>query len=513
MIIRKPYAFLIKNFRLINFLILVFSLFVVYRSSIALDFFNEYVDTRQFIENADLINDTIPFSMIIVSGILVFLSMSIAVLFKKKDKPTLFYFYAVIYYIVFIVICIISRGIIKTIIYDGLDPRISRIVRDIWLIGTILQFAVVAFSLVRTLGFDVKKFNFGEDLHELKISEEDNEEIEVTTRFDSDKVRMRNAMKKEELKAFFYENKVVIIIIIIILVVVIPSVFVAKSIVDNRKYQMDEVIDLKKFNLKITGAYISKKDNSGKTLFHGKNSYLIVLFNIENFTENERGITLNNLRIEVNGNVYMPKINYYNYFTDIGEGYNNNKISDESKDFIAIYVISDEDLKHEMIIRYADKLTVKDSKVNAIYYRTIIEPERLDKEINIVNNKIGDSLFFKYGKTDKVNFGVNHYNLKDKFIYDTNGKSKYIINSVGLVLSINYNYESNTVSFSKFINDFVSIKYKYNGNMFVQNIKNITPNGYNGKEVYFAVSETLKDATEIYLVINTRNTEYMYKIK
>jgi hypothetical protein len=93
-----------------------------------------------------------------------------------------------------------------------------------------------------------------------------------------------------------------------------------------------------------------------------------------------------------------------------------------------------------------------------------------------------------------------------------NGKTKYIINNVGLVLSLNYSYASN-VSFPDFINDFVSIKYRYNGNMFVQNIKNITPKGYKSNEVYFAVSEILKDATEIYLVVNTRNTEYMYKIK
>lgn len=512
MIIRKPYAFLIKNFRLINLLILVFSLLVVYRSSIALDFFNDYVDTRQFIENDNLINDTIPLFMIIISGMLVFLSMAIAILFKKKDKPTLFYFSAVIYYIIFIIVCFVSRGIIKTIIYDGLDPRISRIVRDIWFIGTILQFAVVAFSLVRTLGFDVRKFNFGEDLHELEISDEDNEEIEVVTRFDSDKAKMRAAMQREELKAFFLENKVMIILILFILIVVIPGAFIAKNIVDNKRYQIGEVIDLNKFDLKITGAYLSKKDYTGKTLFKGNNSYLVVSFNIKNFTDKERGITLNNLRLEVNGKIYMPKTSYYEYFTDIGVGYDNNKIGNESKNFIAVYVISDDDINHEMIIRYADKLTVKDSKVNAVYYRTIIKPENIDRNINVVNYKLGNSLLFDYNKKDNINFSVSHYNLKDKFTYDVNGKTKYIINNVGLVLSLNYSYASN-VSFSDFINDFVSIKYRYNGNMFVQNIKNITPKGYKSNEVYFAVSEILKDATEIYLVVNTRNTEYMYKIK
>ena len=32
-------------------------------------------------------------------------------------------------------------------------------------------------------------------------------------------------------------------------------------------------------------------------------------------------------------------------------------------------------------------------------------------------------------------------------------------------------------------------------------------------EIYFSVSESLKDATEIYLLVNVRNTEYVYKIK
>ena len=72
---------------------------------------------------------------------------------------------------------------------------------------------------------------------------------------------------------------------------------------------------------------------------------------------------------------------------------------------------------------------------------------------------------------------------------------------------------SSSISFPDFIKDFVTIKYKYNGNMFVQKINNITPKGYKTNEMYLAVSENLKDATEIYLVINTRNTEYIYKIK
>lgn len=512
MILRKPYAFLIKNFRLINFLILLFSSYILYRTSIALDFFNEYVDTRQFIESETLISDTIPISIVFFSILLIVGCTSIAVLFKKKDKPALFYIAGVIYYFIFIIICFISRGMIGIIIFDGLDPRIARIIRDIWLIAAFLQIPVIGFSLVRTLGFDIKKFNFGEDLEELKISDEDNEEIEVSTRFDADKLKMKAAMQREELKSFFYENKFMIILILILLIVVIPTTLIARNIVLNKRYKVGEVIDLDDFKLKITGAYVTKKDYKGNTLFHGDNSYLIVSFNINNLKEKERGITLNNLRLEVNNKIYMPKISYYESFKDIGNGYNDNKISKESKDYIAVYTISDEDLNHEMIVRYADKLTVKDSKVNAFYYRTIVEPENIDIDKTKVNRSVGEELVIDYKELKNTKFKITHYNLKDKFTYDVSGKTKYIINNTGLVLSINYEFTSDNISFSEFIDNYVTIKYKYNNCNYTQKINNITP--YSSKnEIYFAVTESMKDASEINLIVNVRNTEYVYKIK
>ena len=148
--------------------------------------------------------------------------------------------------------------------FEGLDPRIARIIRDTWLIVSIIQIVVVVFSLVRTLGFDVKKFNFGEDLHELQVDEEDNEEVEITTRFDADKVKMKAAMQREELKAFFYENKLMVILVLILLFVVIPSTFAARSYVVNKRYKVGEVIDLNKFNLK-------RKNTMYETIYIEKN--------------------------------------------------------------------------------------------------------------------------------------------------------------------------------------------------------------------------------------------------
>jgi len=517
MIIRKPYAFLIKNFRLIHFIMLVISGFVLLKSLSIYDFFKDYAAHRQFIESETLVSDTIPIWIMLFSIILIVAASSIIVLFNKKDKPKLFYITNVIYYVIFIIICIISRGIITTIIYDGLDPRISRIVRDIWLIAFILQIIVVGFYLIRTLGFDVKKFNFGEDVNELKIDAEDNEEYEINTRFDADKVKMKAAMQKEELKAFFYENKLMIVAILVLLLVVIPGTFLARNIIANRRYTVGQEIDLDNFTFKITDSYITKKDYKGENLFVGDNSYLIIKFNIENESTAERGINLNNLRLEINEKVYMPTTTYYQYFTDLGTGYNNQKISKGNKEYIVVYVVNDDELKNDIVVRYADKMSVKNSEITALYYRFNIKPKKLDENIQTVTNTLNQEMLVNLEKKLETKIKILHYNIKDKFTYESQNKTKYIINSTGLTLSLNYTFSSDTkdslTSFSELLEKYGTIKYVVDDLAYSQKIVNITPKAYSSNDIFLAVSENIKDASSIELVFKVRNIEYVYKIK
>lgn len=513
MIIRKPYAFIIKHFKLIHFFILLLSSYILFVSFNILDFFNEYVDTRQFLESETLVTDIVPASIVIFSILLILLSTLIMVLFRKKEKPTMFYIASVIYYFILIVLCFVSRSTIKTIMFDGIDPRISRIIRDMWLISVMLQFAVVIFSLVRTLGFDIKKFNFGEDLHELQIEDEDSEEVEINSRFNADKVRMSIRMQRHEFKSFFYENKFIIIFIAILSLVIIPSAFIAKNIVENKRYQVGEIIDLKGFNFTIEEAYTTKRDYNGKQLLKGDTSYLILKLNLTNLEEKERGIKLNNLRLEVNNKIYVPKTNYYDYFEDLGIGYENNEIPKGTKNYIAVYIINDEDLNNELIVRYADKITVKKSQANAKYYRFIITPENLDSKKTSFNQTIRNDIIVNYNKENTAKLNISHYNVSDKFTYELNGKTKYIINNVGLVMMLNYEFTSESITFKDFIDKYIYISYKYKGNIYKKKINNITPSYYKDKSMFISVSENMKDVTEISLVVQTRNSEYIYKLK
>lgn len=513
MIIRKPYAFLIKNFKLIHFVMLLIAAFVMYKTNNTLSFFNDYVSTRQFIESETLVNDTISILMAVFAFILIFGSVSIVVLFRKKDKPTLFYIASIIFYMAFIALVIASRGILTEIILNGIDPRVARLVRDIWLISFWLQVILVVFYFIRALGFDIKKFNFGEDIHEFKIEAEDNEEFELTTRFDADKAKMRAAMRKEEWKSFYFENRFMIILILFLLIVVIPGAFVAKNIIDSKKYAENEVIKLNELEFKVVETYVTKRNYKGESIFKDDNSFLIVKFNLNNLTEKELGIKLNNLRVESHGNVYEYNNTYYELFTDLGKGYVAQTVSKSSKDFIAVYVVKDSDLEvdenNNIILRYASRIAVKNNEAKATYYRIIINPQNLDTDVNTKNLELGEEL-----RVTGTVMNLEHYNIKDKFTYEVSNKTKYIVNPVGLVLLLNYEYANgNNMKISEFLSTYSKIKYTVGDKTYTENIKDITPNNYDKKELYLAVSETIKDADSVNLVIKLRTNEYIYKIK
>ena len=153
MIVRKPYAFLIKNFRFIHFLILIFSTYILYKSKLLFDFFNKYASTRQVLTAENIAHTYVPTLLIIFSFIVVALSLIIFILLKTKDKPKTLYFVIICYYVAFIVFSFISRGAINTIVIEGLAPKEARLLRDISLIAFIIQIIFSILFLVRTLRY------------------------------------------------------------------------------------------------------------------------------------------------------------------------------------------------------------------------------------------------------------------------------------------------------------------------------------------------------------------------
>lgn len=518
MIVRKPYAFLIKNFRLIHFFILIFSSYVLYKSNRLFVFFSNYASTRQIFStnNATIY---IPLLVFIFSILIVLFSIVIYILLREKDKPKLFYIFIIIFYILFMIFAVVSSMTITEIELEGIDPQRSRIIRDISLVFYLLQIVFCVFTLIRTLGFDIKKFHFGEDLQSLQIEVTDDEEIEIVSGINTDKLLRQKEMKKEELKAFYLENKGIIISILFLLIVVIPGIFIIKNTRENKRYNENEIVQLNNINLKILKSYTTKYDFKGKKLLKGNNSYLIVKFNLTNFSNKEIGINLTNLRLETDNNVYSANTTNYESFIDLGVGYYEQKLKgNESKDFIAVFIINDSEVINKLIVRYASNITYTNKQVNATYKRIIITPIQLNKLSDGIKVSLNENMNFNNSMLKDTNFTISAYGIKDKYTYKYNNIEKYIINDNGLVLKIDYKLElDDEINYiqdvSELISKYATLIYTYNNKEYKIDIVDITPSGNSEKSIFLSVDENMKEATNIKFIFNVRNMEYTYIIK
>ena len=93
MILRKPYALLIKHFRLIHGVLLALITYLLYRTNIILRFLQEYISTDEIITGKDFTGElfnslmfSLPFVVIIF-----FLILLWVMIYKKKKK--LYYIY------------------------------------------------------------------------------------------------------------------------------------------------------------------------------------------------------------------------------------------------------------------------------------------------------------------------------------------------------------------------------------------------------------------------------------
>lgn len=515
MVIRKPYLFLIKNFRLIHFFLLVISIYVLYKVGIIYSFFNDYVSTRQVVMGITS-SMYIPRLLYFMLILLLLFSGAIFILLKQKDKPIAFYLMNIIYTIALFAICIISSRLILEMSADGIDPTLSRLIRDIWLMAELFQIFFLVFFFIRAIGFDFNKFKFGEDLAQIQITDEDNEEVEINAVFNIEKARMNAAMQREELKLFFYQYKVIIIVILVIVFAILPATFISKKIISERKWNENQIVKIDSLELKVLNTYITKNDYLGNTVYNGDNSFVIVEFEALN-KSNEASLILENMRLEVGNMVYLSDSTNSDSFVDIGKSYSTQKINNQVNKYIVSFIVTDDILENQMIFRYSNSLGIKNGEIVGNYYRIILNPKKIDNSKLQHNVELGNSMNFSDSYLKNTSLNILKYDIKEDVTYQYNNSTKCVVNSQGLILELDYNL---TLDSSLTINNILELlskygklKYVYNNRTYTTNIEELSAPSYGENKFLIPVSENVKDASSIELLFELRNNTYTYKIK
>ena len=421
MIFRKPYALFIKYFRLLHG-ILSFLIFLLFFCSVSLyNFFRIYsVDFRsaltEFSPSKYLgVLNFIELFLIIVLFI-IFLAVSI-----YKDKPKKAYIFGLLIYVYVLVYYYITNvTLIKLDSSYVLEVMTTNLYRDFALIGAILQFVSFIFALVRTLGFDIKNFDFSSDLEKMDISEKDSEEIEVALNIDKNEGIRKGRFALRNAKYFYFEHKFFINIgaIGVSLLLVLVVYFSSRAYYKN--YNQGQPFSVNGYSMNVQDSYILDSDVNGvKLVSEGDNpgAVLAIRFQVKS-SASKQTFNMGLVSLRIGEFVYKPSVELANNLYDIGTAYDDDVLSDEYETYILAFEIPSKFASKKMKLRVNDSNSFVKGERGRKNIFVKLDTEDLRKDAEVLDYKVGDELIFNDTILSSSYLKIDGFDIGSKFKVD-----------------------------------------------------------------------------------------------
>jgi len=526
-ILKKPYAFLIKNFRLIHLILTIFIGYLLFRSYNLYSFFSRYVSNVYATLSDAVPSNYITVFMFLVSVIIIVFSLAMFFLMKKKDKPKNLYVGLSIYYILYFIGLIVYFVLFKSMETTQMTIRNAMIVRDITLIFSLPQFPLLILSLIRAVGFDIKRFNFSKDLKELDINEEDNEEFEFVFGVDSYKYARYLRRRVREFKYYILENKFMFTILMGLTCAVLLILTILNFTVYNRTYGKNQKVGANNLTLQVNNSYLTDVDYSGNTISEGK-YFLIVNIDFTNKSGLSTVLDLSNYELMAKSGAIKPTLTRNNYFVDFGAGYSKEKIeSGKSYNYILVYEMEKKDIAKKYTLRITDEIEYKAGTLNAKYKNISLKPQEYYSQETVGTYKIGDNMTFYDSILGNSSLKVDSYDFMSKYVYkyeacirnncsdmtdvvtaDSAKAKKLLVLNGNLVLDKNSTFSKNLKTGMSFFDAFVQIKYDDK----IAPVTNSTPKSITDKYI-LQIDENVLKAKKVDLILTIRNKKYVLNMK
>lgn len=535
MILRRPYAFLIKHFRLINFLLAIFTGFIAYLTYNIAAFFSEYISngyTGNFYEG--FYTEYIPLTFYVGLILICFLLILLCGLFLYKKKNNKVYVAALIYYLAAFALLSVVKNEMIIMESNVITAEAARAFRDISLIIMIPQVVFLIFFLMYGFGFNFSKFNFQQDLKDLQITEEDNEEIEITIKTDNIKLQRNFRRFLREFKYYIKENKFFFIVICVALVGLIGyGLYLTLPEIVDSKYVQGETINFNNLTYRIEDSIITNLDYNGNVLKDNK-YYLVAKLYVKNNSSVSESLNINNFRLEVGKKYYYPSSDRGSYFIDYAKNFSGSNLKKESENtFSLIYELDAKDVKKTYRIKINNGSAMADNVWIGKFNYVTITPVIVDKIMSEGEYKVGEDINFSNSYLKNTTFTVSDYSIENRYYYtykyclklDECETYQNMIN-LGyksqdkslLILGYNFNIDktvpfyNDAVDVTTFASTFFKIRYSYEDEVALEIIKDVTPKSDKSKLV-FEVNKKVRNANHLWLSIIIRNKEYLVKLK
>lgn len=535
MIIKKPYAFLIKKFRWIHGILFVMLAYLGVRSVGIYTFFSDYATNHTYTLSSTLASDYIDIMLFTVTILAILFSALIYFILSMKNKDRKTYMWLCLYYLLlfayFIYIFSVFHGLEQT----GLKFDSIRAIRDISAIVLLPQIAFLFIILGRTLGFNVKQFDFKKDLEELQIDTSDYEEVEVV--FGKNNYKTARFIRKffRLTKYFILENKFFVTICASIIVLITSLVVFINLKVYNVDYNENEEIIANNLSYKITNSYIITKDLSGNTLSKDK-SYVVVKLTVTNKTTWSSNLVRESYRLEDDNDLLIPTFGLENQLSDLGKSYSPMEIkSGVTEILIVAFEVPSGNVKKEYIFKIKNYNDGQFGNIESKYKDIIIKPKDIDSketeigkyylpiEVNFNKSILGEtSTTITEYKIDKSFKETYDYCIKNNCSKNTNiikpstvGKGEVGVLRIKARTTIDDN-----IYIKKYINDiadlitnFGKLEYRVYGKYKSTSISKISNKLSNSEYTYLEVPLELEEANKIEIILTIRGLKYTFVLK
>lgn len=534
MILRKPYAFLIKNFKLIHgivlFLMIIF--FILFNNTYL--FFRDYVDLALYQQVLSAVSEHFSLALFLIYILIIAILSMISFLLRSKEKPVRVYNIANIFYIITIVPLISALVTLNAIQMNSISIQLIRVTRDILMLGLYLQIPFMLMILSRTVGFNIKKFNFEKDLLEIAVDEADSAEFEVEVDIDAEDFRAKFNRRKRVIRYVFLENKLLITIASsVIIFTILISTYLYFGIV-KKIYHENENFNADGLLVKVVDTYQTKTTSSGRTLF--KNDFIVaVTMSFKNRTDTAQTVPMEHIFLRTDEtSKYEPYQKNRYELADLGRRYLPSYTikAGETAEYVFIYRVDDEFREISKRLEYLDSVSSKDNELKFNYHKVQLKAKEYDElkidseyklgeEINFIGSSLKSTIFKassfdmdsryypEYKEVDPYTKEVKTYNtivspthddLDDKIVarVKVNIKADEALDP-SASLSFFERYGKLT-----YVIDGKEIKHK-------EPLYNIDPSS-NNAYVYFEVSKKVATAEKIYVDFVIKNKAYRYHL-
>ena len=529
MILRKPYAFLIKHFKMIHLLLCVPIIYLIIRTGRIASFFSSYVRANYYTNLTNIAGTYINYFMYIAIIVIILLVLTVFFLMRQKKKDTRFYLFLLIYYIILLVLLSVSHSVLNSIEQAQVTAQTVRSYRDIAYIVYVPQFFFAIYTVLRGIGFDIKKFNFEEDAKELEITDFDNEEFELVIGKDSYKYKRKIRRFIREFKYYVLENKLTFGILAAFIVVVCGTLLYLNFGVYNKKFHQTQRITHNNLMITVVDSVLSNMDLGGNKITDGK-YYLAIALKIKNNSDLPSTLDYENFQIEVAKRRISATLDRSSYFADLGLTYSRDtKIPANSENTYVLTYEIDESLKDEKIVlKILESLDIQIGSVTSNYKTVELDYEKafdtqtvrtvgFNKILELSSARLGmlqlqiqtSTLGKTYEYTYQSCTNSNCQNVKNKAVADS-GKTLLVLDRM-LQLDPYSNYYLARKGSSQFVSDFLKVRYELDGVTKTSTITDKSVSTLPNTWIFQLPSE-VERASKIELLLNLRGSIYVMEL-